>query len=137
MQDPKYYTEKFYVLKVDKNNIRMSEFIRAKIGSFENGKAFYEFKQSEDLPCYKEVVYLPVSAFDCMQVIHKNVVQHHVILTVVHRNLQPSLKCQLAAALQVLIFFMKFLEYLVLKSSHHHRQSIKCLFKAHHRDLGV
>ena len=64
MQDPKYYTEKFYGLKVDKNNVRMSEFIRTKIGSFDNGKAFYEFNQSEDLPCYKEVVHVPFSVFD-------------------------------------------------------------------------
>ena len=72
-QDPKYYTEKFHVLKVDKNNIRMSEFIRIKIGSFENGKAFYEFKEPEDLSYYKEVVYVPMTLIDRLtmeQVMH-------------------------------------------------------------------
>ena len=64
IQDPKYYLEKFYVLKVDKNNIRMSKFVRAKIGSFDNGKAFYEFKQHEYLPCYKEVVHVPMSVYN-------------------------------------------------------------------------
>ena len=72
-QDPKCYTEKFHVLKVDKNNVRMSEFIRIKIGSFENGKAFYEFKEPEDLSCYKEVVYVPMTLIDRLtmeQVMH-------------------------------------------------------------------
>ena len=63
-QDPKKYTERFHVLKVDMSNVRMSEFIRMKIGSFENGKAFYEFMQPEDLPCYREVVYVPMSLID-------------------------------------------------------------------------
>ena len=76
MQDPKYYIEKFYVLKVDENNVRMSEFIKTKIGSFDNGKAFYEFKQSEDLPCYKEVIHVPMSILDhitIQQVMHNTV----------------------------------------------------------------
>ena len=73
MQNPKYYTEKFYVLKVDENNVRMSEFVKMKIGSFENGRAFYEFKQPEDLLYYKEVVHVPTSLIDrltMVQVMH-------------------------------------------------------------------
>jgi hypothetical protein len=35
-----------------------------KFGSFENGKAFYEFKQPEDLSCYKEVVHVPTDLID-------------------------------------------------------------------------
>lgn len=73
MQNPKYYTEKFYVLRVDENNVRMSEFVKMKIGSFENGRAFHEFKQPEDLLYYKEVVHVPTSLIDrltMVQVIH-------------------------------------------------------------------
>ena len=73
MQNPKYYTEKFYVLKVDENNVRMSEFVKMKIGSFENGRAFYEFKQPEDLLHYKEVVHVSTSLIDrltMVQVMH-------------------------------------------------------------------
>ena len=53
----------------------MSEFIRMKIGSFENGKAFYEFKEPEDLACYKEVVHIPMTLIDRLtteQVMHCN-----------------------------------------------------------------
>ena len=64
IQDPRTYTEKFQVLKVDRNNVRMSEFIREKIGSFESGKAFYQFNQPEDLPCYREIVHVPMSLYD-------------------------------------------------------------------------
>ena len=63
-QDSKYYLEEFHVLKVDKNNVRMSEFIKTKLGSFETGKAFYEFKQPEDLSLYKEVVHVPVDIYN-------------------------------------------------------------------------
>ena len=42
---------------VDEDNAQMSEFVRHKLGSFMNGKAFYEFTQKEeDLSYYKEVV---------------------------------------------------------------------------------
>ena len=48
------------MLKVGQNNIRMSEFIKAEIGSFENGKVFYEFRKAdEDLSCCKEVIHVP------------------------------------------------------------------------------
>ena len=44
------------MLKVDVNNVQMSTFINKKLGSFENGRAFYEFTDEEDLMYYKEVV---------------------------------------------------------------------------------
>ena len=64
-QDPKYCLEEFRVFKVDENNIRMSEFIKRKIKplKFENGKAFYEFKQLEDLQYYKEVIHVPLDVY--------------------------------------------------------------------------
>jgi hypothetical protein len=46
----------------------MSEFIKMKVGSFDNGNAFFEFKQPEDLPCFKEVVQVPMSLIDRLMV---------------------------------------------------------------------
>ena len=40
----------FQVLKVDEENVRMSKFVRNKLGSFEKGKAFFELTEKEDLP---------------------------------------------------------------------------------------
>ena len=39
----------------------MSDFIKTKLGvaEFINGHAFYEFKRTEDLDYYKEVIYMP------------------------------------------------------------------------------
>ena len=53
--------ERFYVLKVNEDNIQMSEFIEKTLSkTFENGRAFYEFSQmDEDLLSYKEVVQMP------------------------------------------------------------------------------
>ena len=49
--------EQFQVLTVDEDNVQMSKFVKQKLGSFMNGKAFYEFTQKEeDLSYYKEVV---------------------------------------------------------------------------------
>ena len=46
------------MLTVDENYVQMSSFImkNLKIESFENGRAFYEFTDEEDLIYYKEVV---------------------------------------------------------------------------------
>ena len=44
---------------MDKDNVRMSEFIKQQLGVYEKGAAFYEFLNSEDLLSYKEVVHLP------------------------------------------------------------------------------
>ena len=49
---------KFHLLKVDEDNVRMSEFVKRKVSKFENGKAFYELTESEDLLYYKEVIHL-------------------------------------------------------------------------------
>lgn len=47
----------FDVLEVDEDYVKMSEFVTAKLGTFENGRAFYEFnREEEDLLYYKEVV---------------------------------------------------------------------------------
>ena len=58
MQNPVYIKDKFRVLNVDKDNVKMSDFIKNTLGvNFENGGAFYEFTQvDEDLLSYKEVV---------------------------------------------------------------------------------
>ena len=46
------------MLEVDEDNVQMSKFIEKTLGSrtFENGRAFYEFTDEEDLIYYKEVV---------------------------------------------------------------------------------
>ena len=44
------------MLKVEKDNMRMSSFVKQNLGSFENGRAFYEFTSEEDFLHYKEVV---------------------------------------------------------------------------------
>ena len=50
--------QQYLVLNVKEDNVRMSEFIRMhpSIKSFENGRAFYEFTEEEDLDIYKEVI---------------------------------------------------------------------------------
>ena len=50
--------ESFHVLEVDEDNVQMSKFIEKKLGSrtFENGRAFYEFTDEENLIYYKEIV---------------------------------------------------------------------------------
>ena len=50
-------TERYYVLKVIKDNIRMSDFTeQLPSKKFDNGRLFYEFTEDEDLISYKEVV---------------------------------------------------------------------------------
>lgn len=46
------------VLTVDEDCVRMSDFIKKKlrVAEFTNGHAFYEFKRSEDLDFYKEII---------------------------------------------------------------------------------
>ena len=47
------------VLQVDENNVRMSDFIKKRGKSFENGNAFYEYDShhhEEDLMYYKDVI---------------------------------------------------------------------------------
>ena len=49
----------FHVLEVDEDNLRMSEFVKRKLGSFESAKAFYEFiRKEEDLPCCRKVIHM-------------------------------------------------------------------------------
>ena len=49
------------MLTVDQDNIRMYQFIKEKLNSFEVGNAFYEFTQSEDFLYYKETVLIDLS----------------------------------------------------------------------------
>ena len=44
----------------------MSEFVKEKlkVPSLENGKAFYEFTQPEDLTFYKEIIYTDAELMD-------------------------------------------------------------------------
>ena len=59
MQNPECLEAYFYVLKVDEDNVQMSDFVKRALGvtEFENGRAYYEFIQTEeDLVSYKEVV---------------------------------------------------------------------------------
>lgn len=46
------------MLEVDEDNVQMSKFVEKKLSprTFENGRAFYEFTDKEDLNYYKEVV---------------------------------------------------------------------------------
>ena len=45
------------MLQVDEDNVQMAKFIERKLEvEFENGKAFYEFTQAEDLLYYRDVV---------------------------------------------------------------------------------
>ena len=64
MQDPKcaqIASKDIHVLTVDEDRVRMSDFIKTRLGNeFTNGHAFYEFKRPEDLDYYKEVLLLPV-----------------------------------------------------------------------------
>ena len=48
-QNPEYINAMFHVRKVEEENIRMSVFVKNNFGSFERGRAFYEFIQKEDL----------------------------------------------------------------------------------------
>ena len=52
---------KFRALQVQVDNVRMSDFITKEIGSFERGKAFYEFKagDKEDLLCCRKAIRIP------------------------------------------------------------------------------
>lgn len=60
LQDTEYVSEKFEVLTVGNDDcVQMAKFIKCKSkdGTFENGRAFYEFtRDEEDLNSYKEVV---------------------------------------------------------------------------------
>ena len=58
LQNPSYKKGKFHVLKVNEDNIQMSDFVEKTLCvDFENGSAFYQFtKMEEDLLSYKEVV---------------------------------------------------------------------------------
>ena len=47
------------MLKVDADNVRMSEFVKQKLGFFNKGEVFYEFSQEEDLLSYKEIICVP------------------------------------------------------------------------------
>ena len=44
---------------MEEDNVRMSEYIKQRLGVYEKGAAFYEFVQREDLLSYKEVLYVP------------------------------------------------------------------------------
>ena len=52
--------KQFYVLEVDEDNVPLANFVEKKLNvKFENGRAFYEFTQMEDLIFYKDVVIMP------------------------------------------------------------------------------
>ena len=59
MQNPDCMEAYFHVLYVDEDNVQMSDFVKRALGvtKFENGRAYYEFTQTEeDFVSYKEVV---------------------------------------------------------------------------------
>ena len=60
-QNPNYTSQQFYVLEVDEDNVQMANLVEKKLKvKFENGRAFYEFTQTEeDLLFYKDVVRMP------------------------------------------------------------------------------
>ena len=56
-QDPRYINGKYAVLEVDKDNVRMSKFIKTKLNcQFEDRKAFYEAEKEEDLLYCKKIL---------------------------------------------------------------------------------
>ena len=57
-QDSMYRTGIFTVLEVDKDCVRMSQFIEEKLNcKFEDGRAFYEVTENEeDLLYYKKIL---------------------------------------------------------------------------------
>ena len=59
-QNPKHVEGKFAILEVDEDNVRLSEFVREKFGSFDSAKAFYEFVKPEYLPWCRKVIRVPV-----------------------------------------------------------------------------
>ena len=46
------------MLVVDKDCVRMSDFVKEKTGVFEKGQVFYEFTQEEDLPYCRKIINL-------------------------------------------------------------------------------
>ena len=46
-------------MEVDEDNVRLSQFVRKIFGSFENGRAFYEFSQQECFPACRKVIIIP------------------------------------------------------------------------------
>ena len=44
---------------MDEENVRMSEFVKQKVGDYKKGEAFYEFTQEEDLASYREILHVP------------------------------------------------------------------------------
>ena len=57
------YGLKFCAVEVDEDNVRLSHFVRKIFGSFENGRAFYEFSQQEcfEIPACRKVIIIPAS----------------------------------------------------------------------------
>ena len=57
VQDSRYIHGKYSVLEVDKDCVRMSKFIEAKLGcKYKDGKAFYEAEKEEDLLYCKKIL---------------------------------------------------------------------------------
>ena len=58
------------MLIADKNNVRLSDFVKAKLGNknekfkFESFNAFYEFSEEEDLLYFREVVVMNATTFN-------------------------------------------------------------------------
>ena len=49
------------MLQVDQDNVQMANFVEERLKiKFENGRAFYEFTQMEDLLYYRDVVRMPI-----------------------------------------------------------------------------
>ena len=59
LQNPDCMETYFYVLRVDEDNVQMSDFVKRTLGvtEFENGRAYYQLTQTEeDFVSYKEVL---------------------------------------------------------------------------------
>ena len=63
-QNPNYIEGKFAVLEVDEDNVRLSEFVREKRGSFDSAKAFYEFDKEEYLPWCRKMIRVPAAKLE-------------------------------------------------------------------------
>ena len=71
LQDPESRQNlKFKVLEVDEDNIQLAKFVEKKLSiKYENGRAFYEFIQTEeDLLFYRDVVVMPKVKFNATEI---------------------------------------------------------------------
>ena len=57
-QNPDYRRSTYCMLVVDRDIVRMSDFVKEKTGMYEKGQVFYEFAQEEDLPYCRKILQL-------------------------------------------------------------------------------